>query len=49
MLDEDKPRLASILQPHGHSAGKHFYYIILIFIFKFISIEKQNHVQFLEN
>ncbi|XP_029346840.1 uncharacterized protein LOC100165071 [Acyrthosiphon pisum] len=21
MLDEDKPRLASILQPHGHSAG----------------------------
>lgn len=22
MLDEDKPRLASILQPHGHSSGK---------------------------
>lgn len=25
MLDEDKPRLASILQPHDHSAGKHIY------------------------
>lgn len=23
MLDEDKPRLASILQPHDHSTGKH--------------------------
>jgi len=22
MLDEDKPRLASILQPHGHSSGE---------------------------
>jgi len=24
MLDEDKPRLAPILQPHGHSAGKQY-------------------------
>lgn len=25
MLDEDKPRIASILQPHDYSAGKLWY------------------------
>lgn len=32
MLDEDKPRLASILQPHGHSAGKKNCNIIFIIL-----------------
>jgi len=30
MLDEDKPRLAPILQPHGHSAGKHYKLIFIV-------------------
>lgn len=30
MLDEDKPRLASILQPHGQSSGKRCFNVVSV-------------------